>query len=232
MHRGAHPEDRRLFESSQEPVLRQAVADVSWLLSRNYSAKAVLTLVGDHFQLQQRQRVAVGRCACSDAARERRLTRRVELPSVETVWIDGLNVLTTVEAALAGGVVLWARDGCFRDMAAFHGNYRVVEEALPAARLIGTVLAGRSARWLLDAPVSNTGRLAALLRGLAAEQGWNWEVELVPDPDGILRESPAVVATSDSGILDKAARSLNLARLVVERCVPQGWLLRLTSDPS
>lgn len=227
MARGPHPEDAILFSQKQEPVLRQAVADASWLLGRNYSPRAVLTLVGDRFQLQQRQRIAVGRCACSDEARQRRQQRRVALTDTDELWIDGLNVLTTVEAALAGGVTLLARDGCLRDMAAFHGNYRVVAEAPAAARLVGQLLAGRKARWLLDAPVSNTGRLATLLRQLAQAEGWPWEVELVPDPDGLLRNCATAVATSDSAILDRATCSVNLARLVVDTHVPRCWQLHL-----
>ncbi len=92
----------------------------------------------------------------------------------DSIHVDGLNTLTTVEAALAGGVVLRGCDGCYRDMASFHGNYRMVEEAPRAAELIGLHLAGRPALWLLDKPVSNTARLAALLRELAAERGWPW----------------------------------------------------------
>src|SRR5205823_1840313 len=44
------------------------------------------------------------------------------------------------EAALGGGVILLARDGCFRDMASMHGTYRKVDETVPAIRLLGQVL--------------------------------------------------------------------------------------------
>ena len=37
-------------------------------------------------------------------------------------------MLTTIEAALAGGVILAARDGAYRDMASMHGSYRKVAE--------------------------------------------------------------------------------------------------------
>ncbi len=50
--------------------------------------------------------------------------------------VDGLNVITTLEVALAGGVLLIGRDGCMRDMASFHGNYRVVEDAPHAAEAL------------------------------------------------------------------------------------------------
>ncbi|MFN8607163.1 MAG: DUF434 domain-containing protein [Vulcanimicrobiota bacterium] len=214
MHRGPHPEDVSLFDHAQRPDFAKGVEDYSWLLERGYSRKAGLSLVGDRFQLTQRQRVALGRCACSDTSRLRRAASRVS--DYEELAIDGLNVLTTVEAALAGGVVLRARDGCFRDMASFHGNYRMAEEARRAATLIGLHLKGRPALWLLDRPVSNTGRLAQLLRQLSEAEGWPWKVELVPDPDAMLKMSAMTIATSDSAILDECSAWYNLARNVVE----------------
>jgi hypothetical protein len=142
--------------------------------------------------------------------------------------VDGLNVLTTVEAALAGGVLLVGRDGCCRDMAGMHGHYKRVVETLPAIRLAGLTLAPLQLSrvvWLLDKPVSNSGRLAAWIRAEAAQHGWNWEVELVPDPDPILVESLEVVATADSMILDGCQRWFNLARLIVAEQVPQAQVL-------
>jgi hypothetical protein len=214
MHRGPHPEDTQLFGPDQRADFASAVEDYSWLLTRGYARQAALTLIGDRFQLTQRQRVAVGRCACSDEAQKRR--KQSELDDFQQLSIDGLNALTTVEAALAKGVVLRARDGCYRDMASFHGNYRMVEEAERAATLIGLHLRARPVTWLLDRPVSNTGRLAALLRQLAQSHDWPWTVELVPDPDLLLKVSPLPVASSDSAILDECLAWYNLARRVVE----------------
>lgn len=230
MGRGPHPEDERLFAPELESVLAGACADLSWLLSRGYGRKAALTLVGDRFQLSDRQRVAVGRCACADHDRAGRLGRQLPLADCPRLWVDGLNVLTTVETALCGGVLLLARDGCYRDMASFHGNYRMVEAAAEAARLTGQLLGPREVRWLLDRPVSNTGRLAALLRRSAAENGWNWTVDLVDDPDRELAEGVEVAATSDSGILDRARRWTNLARAVVDSLGLPLWRLDLSRD--
>src|SRR3954453_10218030 len=111
-HRGAHPEDRELFAPACDEALRAAVADFSWLLSREYASVSALKVVGDRYGLSARQRTAVMRSACSDAARSGRLAREVGLRQVggRAMWIDGYNVLTTIEAALAGGVVIVGRD--------------------------------------------------------------------------------------------------------------------------
>src|SRR5436309_908220 len=112
-HRGAHPEDAALFGPDWHADLRQAVHDLSWLLSRGYASVSALKVVGDRFNLSARQRTAVMRCAAPDDALADRLSRMTALadaPGNARLLIDGYNVLTTVEAALAGGVVIVGRD--------------------------------------------------------------------------------------------------------------------------
>src|SRR5262249_46454126 len=158
---------------------------------------------------------AVRRCSCTDAARARRLGHQASEAALRgrDVEIDGFNVLTTLEAALGGAVVLRGRDGCDRDLVGVHGTYRKVVDTLPAIEVLGAVLASLAiahARWLLDSPVSNSGRLRGLILQAAATRGWNWEVDLVPDPDPILRQSSAVVGSADSAILDACGLWFNL----------------------
>lgn len=219
-HRGRHPDDDRLFAPDQWPALRSAVADLSWLLTHDYASVSALKLVGDRHSLDQRQRIAVARCACSDQARQARLSRRVEITAIrgQSLGIDGFNVLTTIEAALSGGVLLLARDGCLRDMASVHGTYRKVQETLPAVDLIVKSLAQSQPAlciWYLDAPVSNSGRLAGILRSAAEQAGLVWQVELVSSPDRILSETDAMVATADSLILDRCGAWLNFTSHVL-----------------
>jgi hypothetical protein len=224
-HRGAHQDDARFFALDALPTLRRATSDLCWLLSRSYVTPSALKLVGDRYALSARQRTAVSRCACSDgAARQRELCRVLadEIAGCE-VWIDGYNVLTTLEAALGGGVILLACDGCFRDMASMHGSYRKVEETVPALQLIGEFTASRrvaSLHWLLDSPVSNSGRLKAIIRELANHRGWAWEVSLVANPDKLLVDCEHVVASADSAVLDCCRRWVNLARPIIAERVP------------
>lgn len=235
-HRGPHPEDGRLFAPEAWPALREATADLCWLLSRRYALPSATKLVGDRYQLQQRQRVAVARCACSEEACQRRATHRTAIEQLRGGWllIDGYNVLTSIEAALAGGVILAARDGCYRDMASVHGTFRCVEETAPALELLGTFLIDVPAAevvWYLDSPVSNSGRLRGMILTLAQEHGWNWRVELVNDPDRRLSQAADVVATTDSAILDRCQNWLNLAREVIDAQTPGANIVDLSGMP-
>jgi hypothetical protein len=236
-HRGAHPEDPALFGPDWHADLRQAVHDLSWLLSRGYASGSALKVVGDRFNLSARQRTAVMRCAAPDDAvadRRSRMTTLDQTPDGTRLLIDGYNVLTTVEAALAGGVVIVGRDGCWRDMASMHGTWRRVEETPAALALIGQTLHAdvahprRDVLWYLDSPVSNSGRLKGVIEEVARSHGWPWRVELVIDPDKPLAAAhDDLISTADSVILDRCGRWIPLARDVVSR-LPDVWRVDLS----
>ena len=233
-HRGPDPRDGEAFGPSAVPALRGAVSDLSWLLGRGYAIVSAVKLVGDRWSLTERQRLAVRRAACSDNALAGRLERRTAAADLDgrVLLIDGFNVVTTVEAALGGGIVLGCRDGTVRDIAGVHGTYRKVAETMPALELIGArllQLAVSQAGWLFDRPVSNSGRIQAMLRDAAKALGWAWTVELVDDPDLVLRNSEEVVATADSAILDHCQHWFNLARDVIETRCPAAAIIDLAS---
>ena len=190
-HRGAHPADAELFGTDQLPKLRQAVVDLCWLLSRGYNMASSLKLVGDRYGLRERQRLAVSRSACSDQDRQRRRDHCVSVEQMrdQPVTVDGFNLIITVEAALSGGLLLVGIDDCIRDLSSVHGSYRSVEETDRAIMMIGEALqqfAPSSVLWLLDRPVSNSGRLAAKISDLAARNDWPWTVEVVFNPDAAI----------------------------------------------
>jgi hypothetical protein len=231
-HRGAHPDDARLFARDQWPALHQAGAELSWLLDRGYALRSALALVGDRHGFTQRQRLALARCSTNATQCARRRAHEASRDAVAgaEVWIDGYNLLITIEAALGGGVILAGRDGCYRDLASLHGTYREVSETLPALRLIGESLArwrARRCRWLLDRPVSNSGRLRALMLEMAAEECWPWDVQLEFNPDPLLAASSAVIVTSDSIVLNHCARWFNAARHIIEEKMPQAHIVDL-----
>jgi len=235
-HRGPHPHDTTLFAARFHDILRTAVGDLSWLLTRGYAEPSSLKLVGDRYELNERQRRAVIRSACRDDALSDRSARQVPPDRLydEPLEIDGFNLLTTVEAALSGGVLLLGRDGCLRDMASMHGSYRKVAETVPALERIGRWLAGHrvaSVHWWLDRPVSNSGRLKTVMSEMAAGHSWPWTIELDDDPDRRLIASDCLVASADSMVLDQCRRWCNLARHIVEETVPDAWIVDLRDEP-
>lgn len=234
-HRGRHPEDRELFAPEQLVVLRTAVFELSWLLERGYSDTAAVALVGNHHQLHKRQRKAVRSSACGDTARAGRAERRQAAEDIagRDIAIDGFNCVITLEAAMSGGAVLIGRDTAHRDMSSVHGSYRKVSETHRAVTHVAELLAGckvGSVRWLLDRPVSNSGRLKALIED-AAPPGMPWEVELVFNPDrDLCVDRDVVVSSSDGWVLDHCGAWLDIPGTIISRHVEDAWLLDLGSD--
>jgi hypothetical protein len=238
-HRGPHPQDAALFAPDAWPRLRGAVADLSWLLTRGYALPGALQLVGNRYDLESRQRQAVTRSACADDALARRRSSEASPDALAggALLIDGYNVLTTIEAALGGAVVLLGRDGAARDIAGVHGTWRRVEETLPALHLVGGYLHDhvRPAHyaWYMDAPVSNSGRLKAAIESAAREAAWDWSVHVVPNPDADLvaasagAATGATVATADSVILDRCPRWLSLAREIIRSMIAAARVIDL-----
>lgn len=216
-HRGAHPADQELFGQEAAQSLREATADLSWLLDRDYARTSSLKLVGDRHALRERQRLAVGRAACGDKAREKRQHNRLNAEQMRgrSVMVDGFNLLVSLEAALSGGVLLHCRDGCIRDMSSVHGSYHAVVEtdaAITTAGMRLAALGSTSVHWLLDSPVSNSGRLAQRIREMAETHAWPWTVEAVFNPDAaLIAARETVVVSSDAVVIDGAVCWFNLA---------------------
>ncbi|MCC6142707.1 MAG: DUF434 domain-containing protein [Candidatus Hydrogenedentes bacterium] len=231
-HRGRHPEDDDLSRPESYALLRRAVEDLSWLYTRGYSDTAAIKLVGDRFQLTRRQRMALQRAACADHSLAWRKAHEAP-PDAMTgavVSVDGYNLLITIEAALSNALLIRGRDGCIRDLASLHGSYRKVEETLPALELIGASFARfapAEVHWHFDAPVSNSGRLRALMLQMAETRRWPWRVALTQQVDREIAAADTIVITADSAILNRARRWVNFAATVITHITPPPEILDL-----
>jgi hypothetical protein len=220
--RGKHPNDDRLFGPKWLPVFREAVSDLSFLLSRSYGENAALALVGNRYRLNKRQRMAVLRMSASDeevALRKQKECTKADLKDA-SIEIDGFNLLILLENLLSGAYIFKGRDHSYRDISSVHGSYKRVAKTRAAIEMTGELLRSFqpfSVTWYLDRPVSNSGRLKQLLLEVSEERDFGWEVELVNDPDKVLAVSKAIVVSSDSWVLNEAARWFNLGACLVEQ---------------
>ncbi len=231
-HRGPAPGDAEAFAETWRPALQTAAMELSWLLSRGYAERSAVELVGNRHALSSRQRKAVSRCAASEDAVAARRARRVEPPALAdaAVHVDGFNVIITGESVRSGGVVLRGRDGVHRDLASVHGTYGRVEETGGVLDAFARLLApAAEVVWYLDRPVSNSGRLAGMLRACAEQHGLRWSVELVWDPDRVLIESDAIVASADARILDADVRWVDLPGALVAQDPEHAWVIDLAT---
>lgn len=224
-HRGQHPNDQKLFAPKFIPILQRATQDLSWLYSKGYAERASLKLVGDRFKLTERQRKAIQGAACSDASLQSRNAKHCGLEALKDshVFIDGFNLLITLESALSRGFIFKGRDGSRRDLASVHGTYKRVIETIAAIELVGKELAFlqvKKATWYFDQPVSNSGRLKVLIYEVIAGKGFDWDVQLVYNPDKELVTLPAIdniVVSADAMVLEGAKKWFNLGAYIMDK---------------
>lgn len=220
--RGKHSNDDKWFAPKWQATFNEATNDLCYLLSRGYAINSSLQLVGNRYRLNKRQQTALSRVAASDqqvAAREKSRLSASDLKD-KTVHIDGFNLLILLESALSGAYIFRGRDGTYRDISSVHGSYKRVVKTEEAIVMIGETLKEMqvaAVKWFLDQPVSNSGRLKNMLMEVSRTHQFEWEVELVYDPDKVLAKSKAVVVSADSWVLDEAAEWFNLSTVLLEK---------------
>ena len=230
--RGYVPDDERNFSLESIEKLRVASRHVFYLINEGYDLKQASTFVGNHFLLSERQRLAVMRSLATAeqlAMRKAKLLTAAEAAGRD-VWIDGFNTVITLEVLKCDSILFSCMDGTVRDLASLRGTYRIIPETEDAVRLLFDSLAEieiHSATVLLDQPVSNSGRLKALIAELAVEYPFDLDIQIQKDVDRDLYEKENVIS-SDSIILDRCLSWINLAALCMERQNRQG--LRVWDD--
>lgn len=233
MGRGPSPRDPKDFHAKQVTLLSSATFDLCFLFEQGYSESAALQLVGNRYQLRERQRLAILRSAASFSKLQERQKKHCSELANATLEIDGFNLVILLEAAVGGGVVFEGMDGCCRDLSSIHGNYRLVSQTQDVIRRAGIWMAQQNIRtvhWWFDAPVSNSGRLCALVRELAEQEGWNWTAQTSPHVDSVISQSQWLSVSSDKMVLQRCTQWNNLGASLIRDLVPDVWLIRLPQE--
>ena len=219
--RGYVPEDEKNFAPEAIHTMQIASRHVRYLINEGYDLKQASTFVGNHFLLSERQRLAIMRSLATDEQLAVRQSLQVQISDLEgkEVWIDGFNTIITLEVMLSEGILFECMDGTIRDLAALRGTYRLIPETSEAVRMMLQALQKArisKATILLDEPVSNSGRLKALIADIGEEFGFELDIQILRDVDRSLYGRENVI-TSDSVILDHCVSWVNLA----EKCIKE-----------
>ena len=214
--RGYVPEDDKNFSAEAIEKMKTASRHVLYLINEGYDIKQATTFVGNHFILSERQRLALARSLSTEEQLKRRKDKERESAQGCEVWIDGFNTIITLEVMLSNSILYRGMDGTIRDLAALRGTYRIIPETTDAVKLLFDTLTKmnvKSAHILLDEPVSNSGRLKALIADIGEGVRFEPDILVIKDVDRTLYEKDNVV-TSDAIILDHCKSWIN----VVDKC--------------
>lgn len=232
--RGYNEEDMRLFSENAIINLQKAQVEIQWLLNRGYNMKSITEFVGNSYQFSLRQRNALQRATSSKVNCDKRRKNLISNMNIKNkeIYIDGFNLIITLEVATSGGTLILCNDGTIRDIAGLRGTYKIIDKTDKAIEFIGNCLRELEidkVKFFLDSPVSNSGRLKSRILKHSEDWSCNVEVELVNNPDQNLSVMERVV-TSDSVILDNCISWLNLGRTIIENYIEDAKIINLSGE--
>lgn len=217
----------KVDEMLKSKELEKAAEDFRYLLNRGYPRKAALELVGNRYGLTFDERHLLHRGVFSDADSESRRKRKIPIGKVRNrdLAIDGYNVIITIEAGLSGQPLIFGDDGFIRDISGLSGNFKKTKRTDEALQLILEAIKRvmpSQTLVLFDAPISMSGRLAQDVRDLLRKQGLLGDARALKVPEEILIGFPGVIATSDTAIIDRSKKVVDLAGYIIRNRVLQG----------
>lgn len=232
--RGYQKEDTYQFNGEEKTKLEKAAYELYFLLNQGYHIKQATTFIGNHYMFSERQRLALVRTISSNKDCNSRFSKQItKFGDVDTVHIDGFNTIITLEVALSGSPIFKALDGTIRDLAGLRGNYRIIDKTEKAIHLIYQWLVSKEIHevfFYFDSPVSNSGRLANMVRELAELYDLQVQTYVIPDVDITLEKKDNVI-TSDAIILNKCIGWVNMNKEIIEQ-IREVWEVSLCSKLS
>jgi len=216
--------------------LEKAAQDFRFLLNRGYPRKAALELVGNRYGLTSDERHLLHRGVFSDSDSESRRKKKVSYGDVRNkdLAIDGHNIIITIEAGLFGRPLVLGDDGFIRDISGLSGSFKRTETTEKAIQLIIDAIKQikpHRTLFLLDAPISKSGKLAEEVRTYLKKENLPGDAMAVKVPERILIGFPGVVATSDTAIIDRSRKILDLAGHIIKKKTGLKSLLRWKRKP-
>lgn len=217
--RGYVQSDEKEFDEQAMKKLKEAQKDIFMLINRAYPIKNAATFVGNHYLLSERQRMALVRATSSSDSLKIRENKEVKkFPENQVVYIDGFNIIITLEVALSKSTLMQCMDGTIRDLAGLRGTYRLIDKTDIAINLIGKKLEQlkiSKAVFYLDRPVSNSGNLKIRILELLNKYNFEVDVNIVVNADKSLENLENVIS-SDAVVIEKSASWFNLVKKILD----------------
>lgn len=181
-----------------------------------------MRFVADHHRIDKDYRNILSRAVLSDETARSRRQKAIALDDLRggVLHIDGYNVLITIESIITGEDVFICDDGFIRDMRCLFRKYRRSETTDEAVQLmIDAISRAKPSEilLLLDKQISRSGELASDIGEAFSAAGIPGTARTARDVDRSLKNSSAVVATSDGIIIDHVSSALDIPALIARR---------------
>lgn len=207
--------------------LKNGAKDLRYLLDRGYRKKLALDFVANHYLLDQKERNYLSRYVFSKKLSRQRQEKLNSLPAVSgnTIFIDGYNVLITVENIFNNPESLMiSQDGILRDSSAVFGKYKLKDETIYSLNIILETLKTHKpsfVKFYFDKQVSFSGELAKMVNNFLdsldipgnAVLSENVDYELVQEWE----EKGGLVASSDGAVIDKVDSAIDIPMFILKK---------------
>jgi hypothetical protein len=194
------------------------------LLNQNYRKKVALNFVANHYLLDKNCRNYLARSVFSDYVSQSRKSKIVDLNEIKDsiLFLDGYNVIITVESILNNNKIVLADDGLIRDTRAVFGKYKFREITISALSLIFDCISLHRPKYIefyIDKQVSFSGKLAQEIKTMMKNYDLNGMTILSNNVDYHIiqkcSKSICIVGTSDGVIVDKVEKVVDIPHFIL-----------------
>jgi hypothetical protein len=194
-----------------------------YLLERGYPKTSSIRFVGDHYRLDRSERHILTRVIVPRKTAIARNKKRLTYKEVagKKILADGYNVLIATESILSYHTLWLCDDGFVRDTRGVFSSHRNTDITTEAVKQMCSILSKSNISYvkiLLDSQMSQSGKLAALIRQELALLSLQGEVSTSAHVDFDLKHADTgyVVATADGAIIDTVEKVIDLPQAVIE----------------
>lgn len=200
----------------------EAAEDLRYLLNRNYNRDQALNFVGDRYKLNREERFVLYRAIYSQTEIKERKEKVITFKELadKTLTIDAYNVIIVLETMLEGRNLIDSDDSFVRDISGVFGKHKITKTTHQAINLVMRTLKQNPPKETLiffDSPVSRSGELAAITRQKMEKYGIKGTAQAAKQADNAVLKKGQVAATSDSVILQKAKKTIDIAGYIVRK---------------
>lgn len=200
----------KILKRLEDPLL-----DVRYLLDRKYPKKSVITNVSNHYGLTKNERNILARIACEKDISNDRRRKLVSMEYIHNkkLFIDGFNVLITVESLILGHPVFLCDEGILKDVRSLFRRYKMgfaTKEALSMIDMITSKYNPEEIVLIFDSQISKSGELSKVARDVFNKNNCFVFTSKNTDREMITNSKRGIMATSDGVIIDKVEKLVDI----------------------
>ncbi len=214
-----------LNEGLRLGILREAIKDYKYLLTRGYTPKQILPFISNRYGLNRMEQLLIYRSVHDNEYKnsiKAKIQRKSDVRG-QVLLIDGLNVILTIQAAISCKPLVRGDDGFIRDIQRVHGKVRYNEKFFSSTIRLGIGLKYLEPKKVLiffDKNISLIGFYSKIIKRLISlYASIDIDVVLSDMCDKSLinlsNQYSYIVSSSDAVLIMKSRRVFDLAGFIV-----------------